>query len=185
MSDDGVGPVEIPSATFPLIVYISDWIRYTRSQLRRTYTAILYADGDTDVQWVRVPAVRHFHGAVTVKDLDYMRWIDCARTGEATVDLDAQMCKVDRFPFDEPSDLDHSYTIIVADQSTDGPAIQPYNALINRWIPELDTPWLGNVLVIKHGVKSRNPRINSMTASDTALVKAVVKRVIRDRLVGY
>ncbi|KAJ7130148.1 hypothetical protein C8R44DRAFT_871985 [Mycena epipterygia] len=184
LSDDDDGAVEIPGATLGLILYVADLVRYTRSQFRRNYAALLYADSDTDVQWVRVPGVHQCHGAVTVNDLDYMRWIDCGRSGEASVDLDTQSRKVDRFPFDEPSDLDHSYTIIVADQSTSGSAVQPLNALVNRWMPELETPWRGNVLIIKHGVRTRKPRIIGMTPSDTALAKAIVKRVIRDGLVG-
>jgi hypothetical protein len=86
--------------------------------------------------------------------MDTTHFTDCYHNGiETSLNVGQTSLHVDRFPFDEPNDLLHSYTIVVASQRSSGHNIQPLNNMINHMVPGLVTPWRGNVLVFKHGPK--------------------------------
>ncbi|KAJ7214777.1 hypothetical protein C8J57DRAFT_1732641 [Mycena rebaudengoi] len=151
---------------------------------RRTHWGWVFPDGDGNARsWARVPVIAGLDKAHTTDDLETELWISCGRDGGvASYDLDRNTVKVDRFPFDEPRPLPNAFSLIISSQHVAGPNVQPINRLICRLIPDLPVPWRGNVLVIKHGATKNKPFIN-LTREDTALVEAIVKRVLRDGLV--
>ncbi|KAJ7259001.1 hypothetical protein C8J57DRAFT_1643763 [Mycena rebaudengoi] len=151
---------------------------------RRTHWGWLFPDGDGHGtrSWARVPVVAGLNVAATTDDLDTELWISCGRDGGvASYDLDRNTIKVDRFPFDEPRTLSNAFSIIISSQHAVGSDVQPINRIINRLIPDLPVPWRGNVLVVKHGATKSKPFIN-VTREDSALVEAIIKRVLRDGL---
>ncbi|KAJ7323243.1 hypothetical protein DFH08DRAFT_969323 [Mycena albidolilacea] len=82
--------------------------------------------------------------------------------------------RIDRFPFDEPRDLKHSYSIVVASQDQHGLFLYPENALVNKLEPDLEQAWRGNVLVFKHGTKQSKVIVN-IADSDVTFVEAILK----------
>ncbi|KAJ7751855.1 hypothetical protein B0H14DRAFT_3513061 [Mycena olivaceomarginata] len=112
-------------------------------------------------------------------------WIDGGRGGfEGTNDASLTRIHVDRFPFNEPRDLKHSYTIAVASQDQHGMFVYPQNHLVRDLEPGLLEPWRGNILVFKHGSTASKAIVN-ITDEDVALVEAILKRVLRDGLIEY
>ncbi|KAK7001759.1 hypothetical protein R3P38DRAFT_3216046 [Favolaschia claudopus] len=147
----------------------------------------LYPDGWSVGRrvWVGIPVCLGLKDARKATETEFALWIDTARGGiRGTLNGNVSSIRIDRFPFDEPRDLKHSFTVIVAEQ-TDGERFEyPENRLINELVPELPAPWRGNVVVLKHGSTSAKKIIN-IVETDVALVEAIIKRVIRDGLVGY
>ncbi|KAJ6495818.1 hypothetical protein C8R47DRAFT_1064862 [Mycena vitilis] len=169
---------ELPPMTWDLIRYTRAMIHpgptvafsYPRvypptniDQNTKTVKALLLPDGryvDGWV-WVRVPVHHGLDRAFDVDEVDTDLWFDaCRGTGESTSDLTNRSFQIDRYPLDEPCDLEHSYTVVVASQRTDGPFIYPVNMNLKRLIPDLDTPWRGNVLVFRHGKTSNKVLVN-------------------------
>ncbi|KAJ7323344.1 hypothetical protein DFH08DRAFT_817917 [Mycena albidolilacea] len=72
---------------------------------------------------------------------------------EGTSNAALTSVRIDRFPFDEPRDLKHSYSIVVANQDQHGLFLYPKNTLVNKLEPDLKQAWRGNVLVFKYGTK--------------------------------
>jgi hypothetical protein len=139
---------------------------------------LLYPDGNTLNQqyWVKVPVIHGLARAQKITELEAEMWIDSGRGGlEGTSDASLTSIHIDRFPFDEPRDLKHSYTIAVASQDQHGMFSYPRNRLINQLAPDLLEPWRGNILVFKHGSKPAKEIIN-ITDNDIALVEAILKR---------
>jgi hypothetical protein len=96
-----------------------------------------------------------------VDDLDTDIWFDAGRgVGQASSDLTDRSFQVDWYLLDEPRDLTYSYTIVVAPQHTSGANVHPVNHLVNGLVPELVTPWRGNVLVFRHGKTANKVLIN-------------------------
>jgi hypothetical protein len=146
----------------------------------RTQYAFLFPDGVylTHHMWARVPVVHGKDVGYIVDNMETELWLDATRGGSAPMDdLDINSFTVRRFPFDEPCDLEHYYTVVVTDQSTEGPDVYPINLTITKMIPDLGQPWRGNVLVFKHG-KSAGNRIISVEREDVSLVAAIVKRCV-------
>ncbi|KAF8209811.1 hypothetical protein K438DRAFT_2058800 [Mycena galopus ATCC 62051] len=83
----------------------------------------LYADG-AEIHaplWVRVPISRGLKPAYTAMQTDAKIWINTARGGfQGTVNGASTSIQIDHFPFDDTTDLEHSFTFIVADQRHDG-----------------------------------------------------------------
>ncbi|KAJ6590745.1 hypothetical protein B0H10DRAFT_2197629 [Mycena sp. CBHHK59/15] len=152
----------------------------------RVQTAWMFPDG-TDIGcriWVRVPVTLGHTRAYSIEDMESDMWIDCGRGADGpSSDMISRSIKILRFPFDEPRDLVHPFTIVVASQRRTGADVYPPNQLINQLVPELTEPWLGNVLVFKHGKSKRQPIIN-ISDRDSSLVEIIVARVIWDGLVG-
>jgi hypothetical protein len=139
---------------------------------------LLYPDGNTLNQqyWVKVPVIHGLTRARKIMELEVDLWIDAGRGGfEGTSDASLTSIRIDRFPFDEPRDLKHSYTIAVASQDQHGMFLYPRNRLVNQLEPNLLEPWRGNVLVFKHGSKPSKEIIN-ITDNDVALEEAILKR---------
>ncbi|KAJ7126124.1 hypothetical protein C8R44DRAFT_874497 [Mycena epipterygia] len=169
-----------------LIHFMRHSIKYTMTSSAKVKSAWLYPDGDIINQrmWVRVPCVHGVKRACTVEDMETEKWIDCARGASTNAtDYGRLSLTVHRFPFDEPVDLEYSFTIVVASQRFEGPNVYPVNDIINAMVPGLTRPWRGNVLVFKHGKTAAKPIIN-IQDEDTTFVKILLKRVLRDGLVG-
>ncbi|KAJ7715697.1 hypothetical protein B0H14DRAFT_3522547 [Mycena olivaceomarginata] len=153
----------------------------------RLQTGLLYPDGNTLHQpyWVKAPVIHGLKRARKITELEVDMWIDGGRGGfEGTNDASLTSIRIDRFPFDEPRDLKHSYTIAVASQDQHGMFVYPENQLIRGLEPGLLDPWRGNVLVFKHGSTASKAIVN-ITDEDVALVEAILKRVLRDGLIEY
>ncbi|KAJ7301335.1 hypothetical protein DFH08DRAFT_963421 [Mycena albidolilacea] len=149
----------------------------------RLQTCLLYPDGNTlDKRfWVKVPVIHGLERARKVSELETDLWIDAARGGfEGTSDASLTSVRIDRFPFDEPCDLRHSYSFVVANQDRHGLFLYPENALVNKLVPDLAQPLRGNVLVFKHGTNKSKAIVN-ITDDDVALVEAILKR---DGIIG-
>lgn len=102
-------------------------------------------------------------------------WIDADRGGfEGTNNASLTSVHINHFPFDEPCDLKHSYTIAVAPQDQHGLFLYPCNRLINDLEPDLLEPWRGNILVFKHGSTPSKAIINIMD-NDITFVEAILK----------
>ncbi|KAK6975075.1 hypothetical protein R3P38DRAFT_3238209 [Favolaschia claudopus] len=154
------------------------YVRDKKPAWRRSQSAWLFPDGSVIGQkvWVKVPVCRGRTRAFKATHMEIGLWMDVARGGSiGTVNGENRSIRIDRFPFDEPQDLKHSFTIVVADQSSDQPTTYPQNMLINGLVPELTQPWIGNVLVFKHGTTAMKGIIN-LKDEDSALVEAIVKR---------
>jgi hypothetical protein len=125
---------------------------------------------------VKVPVSQGLERANKVTELEVDLWIDAGRGGfEGTTDAALTSIRVDRFPFDEPRDLKHSYSIVVASQDQHGLLLYPENALVNKLEPDLEQAWRGNVLVFKHGTKQSKAIVN-IADSDVTFVEAILKR---------
>jgi hypothetical protein len=139
---------------------------------------LLYPDGNRlhHRYWVKVPVIHGLKRARKFTELEADMWIDGGRGGfEGTNDASLTSIRIDRFPFDEPRDLKHSYTIAVASQEPHGMFVYPQNRLIRDLVPDLLEPWHGNVLVFKHGSTASKAIVN-ITNEDVALVEAILKR---------
>jgi hypothetical protein len=78
--------------------------------------------------WARVPLHKSTLRARTVDELDVDIWFDAGCSiGEASSDLTGRSFLIERYPLDEPKDLTHSYTIVVAPQHTIGANVHPIN----------------------------------------------------------
>ncbi|KAJ7607069.1 hypothetical protein DFH06DRAFT_1149542 [Mycena polygramma] len=147
----------------------------------RKQAAWLYPDGDQIGRrvWVRVPVVRGLTRAYWPDQLETDMWIDGGRGGSGpTTDVSQHCFLVDRFPFDEPQELDYAFWIVVADQRTWGPDVHELNTIVNRLVPGLAHPWRGNVLVFKRGKGGPGkPRpIVNISEEDGTFVEAILKR---------
>jgi hypothetical protein len=144
----------------------------------RLQTGLLYPDGNTLNQqyWVKLPVIHGLKHARKITELEADMWIDRGRGGfEGTNDASLTSIRIDWFPFDEPRDLKHSYTIAVASQDQHGMFVYPENRLIRGLKPGLLEPWHGNILVFKHGSTASKAIVN-ITDEDVALVEAILKR---------
>ncbi|KAJ7500710.1 hypothetical protein B0H11DRAFT_2225109 [Mycena galericulata] len=176
----------LPGMTWERVFRLVDVVKDAVYGWKRTQYAWLYPDGHLKRGglWACVPVVRGHKYAYDVDHMETELWLDATRGhGGPTTDLDRTSHTVHRFPFDEPCDLPHSYTVVVMAQRSSGHGLDPINFNIVSMVPELELPWRGNVLVFKHG-KGLRPRIISIQREDIALVDAIVKRVIRDGLCG-
>jgi hypothetical protein len=101
---------------------------------------------------VKVPVVHGLKRGRKITELEADMWIDGGRGGfEGTNDASLTSIRIDRFPFDEPRDLTHSYTIAVALQDQHGLFIYPRNRLIG----DLE-PWsVGTMAWKRPGVQAR------------------------------
>lgn len=114
--------------------------------------------------------------ASTVDDMDTDLWIDAGRgAGSAVVDNSSLSLNITRFPFDEPSDMRYTYTVVVTTQRESGGLVHEVNHFINALIPDLPKPWRGNVLVMCHGRQPGSPIIN-MADGDEAIVEAILRK---------
>ncbi|KAJ6489225.1 hypothetical protein C8R47DRAFT_1071589 [Mycena vitilis] len=157
-----------PTSILPEMDY--DFVQYTRDAIAseagihsKTVKAILIPDGTALSRWVwtRVPLHAGIQRAYTVDEVDTDVWFDAGRgAGTATSDLTNRSFQINRFPLDEPSDLKHSYTIVVAPQHTVGSHVHPINHQINALVPTLGVSWRGNVLVFRHGKTANKVLIN-------------------------
>ncbi|KAJ7098747.1 hypothetical protein B0H15DRAFT_797415 [Mycena belliarum] len=106
--------------------------------------------------YVRVPLISGVIRAHDIQDVDCDMWMDAGRgRGEAAEDISGRVFRIDRYPLDEPRDLDHSWSIVVTHQDTRGPNAHPLNFHINSLVPDLAEPWRGNVLIFRHGRTSK------------------------------
>ncbi|KAJ7301289.1 hypothetical protein DFH08DRAFT_827696 [Mycena albidolilacea] len=143
----------------------------------RLQTGLLCPDGNTLHKrvWVKAPVSQGLERAMKVSELEVDLWIDAGRGGfEGTNNAALTSIRIDRFPFDEPRDLKHSYSIVVADQDQHGLFLYPENALVNKLEPDLKQAWRGNILVFKHGTKPTKAIVN-ITDSDVTFVEAILK----------
>ncbi|KAJ7177871.1 hypothetical protein C8R46DRAFT_1212609 [Mycena filopes] len=151
----------------------------------KTIQAILIPDGLIMSKWcwIRVPRLAGVGQPRHVDDLNVDLWIDCLRgSGEATSDLTGRSFQIDRYPLDEPENLEHSYTVVVAPQHTVGPHVHPLNHLINGLVPGLEEPWRGNVLVFRHA-KTPSQAVIPMEWKDWNAVEMILKTVFREKIV--
>ncbi|KAJ7917303.1 hypothetical protein B0H13DRAFT_1870484 [Mycena leptocephala] len=165
----------------PMDWAIMDLVRQDVEAMKKfqpvSHTALLFPDCLSAWEWVQVPLVAGIVKVFSVDDVNSDIWLNTHRGGgKATDDSAANTIRIDRFPFDEPCDLDHSYSIVTTSQRDTGPNVHPINVTISSWIPELHRPWRGNLLVFKHGKRAGKPLI-SVTSEDTVIVKAIIKRV--------
>ncbi|KAJ7652649.1 hypothetical protein DFH06DRAFT_1330750 [Mycena polygramma] len=142
-----------------------------------THAAWLFPDTDSNERvWVRVPVVVGLEKVFSAGEMDADVWLSAGR-GEmgAAMNYLANCIRVERFPPDEVSPLDHFYSIVVTSQRDTGSSVHPVNYLISSWLPDVERKWRGNVLVFKHGKRAGNPII-SIAREDEAIVKAILKR---------
>ncbi|KAJ7130162.1 hypothetical protein C8R44DRAFT_872000 [Mycena epipterygia] len=159
------------------------------------FKAMLIATNSTGYRLVRVP-VRH--GAklrpghtTIIEDLDLTPWIDPGSSVAAsTLDLDELTHTVHRFPRDSLIILNHPYTVVVAPQGFNLAVAEedrhPINRIVNRYVPGLQLPWRGNVLVLKHGSSAIEGRtaVIDMTITETALARVIALRAIEEGCIG-
>ncbi|KAJ7086505.1 hypothetical protein C8R44DRAFT_893570 [Mycena epipterygia] len=176
----------IRDMTWVFIDYVRFLIKSTSPGYARIQSAWLFPDG-VEVNrrlWVRVPVVKGLSRAYSATEMETELWIDAARgVAAGTMDGDLTSIRIDRFPFDEPIDLKHSFTIVGADQNFCGRHKYPVNNILADMVPDRAVPWRGNLLVFKHGKTAKKPIIN-IDDNDSALVEAIIKRVLRDDLIG-
>ncbi|KAJ7612374.1 hypothetical protein DFH06DRAFT_1147294 [Mycena polygramma] len=161
-------PSRPPTSALPEMDY--DFVQFTRDTIAneagtrsKTVKAILIPDGTAILRWVwaRVPLHAGIQRAHTVDEIDTDVWFDAGRgVGTATSDLTNRSFQINRFPLDEPNDLKHSYTIVVAPQHTVGYHVHPVNHQINALVPTLGVSWRGNVLIFRHGKTANKVLIN-------------------------
>ncbi|KAJ6495749.1 hypothetical protein C8R47DRAFT_1069598 [Mycena vitilis] len=178
--------VELDPMEWDFISYTRDRIQCEATNQSKTVKALLIPDGNSIRQWVwvRVPLHPGIKRAATVDELDVDIWMDAARgMGNASSDLTGRSFQINRFPFDDTKDLDHSYTIVVAPQHRCGAHVHPVNSLINRAVPDLINPWRGNVLVFRHGKKGNKAIIN-VEEKDWTAIEWIVSAVFRKGVVG-
>ncbi|KAJ7090428.1 hypothetical protein B0H15DRAFT_800340 [Mycena belliarum] len=123
-----------------------------------TVKAWLIPDGLSINQHVvaRVPLMPGVRRAQNMDEVDFEMYFDAGRgIGEAADDASERIFRIDRYPLDEPRDLDHSWSIVVAPQDSEGPHSHPVNHYIGALVPELAMPWRGNVLIFRHGRTSK------------------------------
>ncbi|KAJ7201233.1 hypothetical protein B0H12DRAFT_1244284 [Mycena haematopus] len=169
-----------------LVVWTREQIELTQTGDSKTVKAILIPDGGlmSHWVWVRVPVHAGLRRALTVDHINTDIWMDASRgAGSATSDLAGRSFQIDRYPLDEPRDLTHSYTIVVAPQHTEGHHVYPENALINKLVPELDKPWRGNVLIFRHSKTAAGFVIN-MEERDRTAVEWMLSTVFRKGIVN-
>jgi hypothetical protein len=107
-------------------------------------------------------------------ELNTDMWMDAGRgSGCTTSDLTNRSLQIDRFPLDEPEDLTHAYTIVVAPQHTVGADVHPVNHTITRLLPDTVAPWRGNVIVFRHGKTASKVMIN-LEERDTVAVQMIL-----------
>ncbi|KAJ7603759.1 hypothetical protein DFH06DRAFT_1151636 [Mycena polygramma] len=154
---------ELPQMSWFNVDFTRELIASEKVIRSKTVKAILVPDGQVFANWIwaRVPLHADIQRAESVDELDTDIWFDAGRgAGAATSDLSNRSFQVDRFPFDEPNDLKHSYTIVVAPQHIRGANVHPINHQINALVPGLREPWRGNVLVFRHGKTVHKRLIN-------------------------
>ncbi|KAJ7266040.1 hypothetical protein C8J57DRAFT_1510990 [Mycena rebaudengoi] len=156
-----------------LINYARHMINIAIPSYPRLQAAWLFPDG-TRVRrrvWVRVPVIRGFKRAASAVEMDTNLFMNSTRSGPRynSFDIGKSSICIDRFPFDEPVDLVHSFTVIVCPQHVEGVDVHPINHLITELIPDLAHPWRGNVLVFKHGSTASKNIINISEADGTFL----------------
>ncbi|KAJ7811366.1 hypothetical protein B0H13DRAFT_2383933 [Mycena leptocephala] len=159
-----------------LMSFTKNLIRAEETEGSKSVQAVLIADGSAISQWiwVRVPLHRGIRRARNVDEVDVDIWLDAGRgAGEASSDLTGRSFQIDRYPLDEPSDLEHSFTIVVAPQHTSGANVHPVNRQIGRLVPQLVTPWRGNVLVFRHGKTTSKVMIN-VEEKDWGAIKMIL-----------
>ncbi|KAJ7250520.1 hypothetical protein B0H12DRAFT_1234399 [Mycena haematopus] len=138
---------ELPDMHWAFVQWTREQIQLANTDDSKSTRAILIPDGRsmTHWVWVRVPLHPGMRRGLTIDDVNTDVWIDASRgTSSATSDLTGRSFQINRYPLDEPRDLAHSYTIVVAPQQTEGPNVHPENHLINKLVPELEKPWRGN-----------------------------------------
>jgi hypothetical protein len=141
-------------------------------------TCLLYPDGNSLHQhfWVKVPVIHGLTRARKITKLETDMWIDTSRGGfEGTSNASATSVRIDRFPFDKPCDLKHSWSIVVTRQDLHGLFLYYENTLINNLVPDLERPWRGNILVFKHGTTESKAIVN-ITDNNVMLVEVILKR---------
>ncbi|KAJ6604141.1 hypothetical protein DFH09DRAFT_1067899 [Mycena vulgaris] len=166
----------VPDMQWTYIVFVRNYIRDIRPPFEKTQKAWLYPDGDVmhNRVWVDVPVKRGARKAFTVDDMETEMWMDCGRgAGDPVSDFTDYSVHVTRFPTTSPVDLRYTYSIVVASQRTSGGLVHAVNDYITNLVPGLDSPWRGNVLVFKHGVRDGHPIIN-ITESSGELVDAIL-----------
>ncbi|KAJ7075048.1 hypothetical protein B0H15DRAFT_956864 [Mycena belliarum] len=130
---------------------------------RNSVVAWLIPDGG-QVQkrvWIKVALHEGVRRAQTIDDVDLDMWFDAARGfASPTVDMTGRTIRIDRFPADAPSNLQHSYTFVFTGQNTTGPNVHPVNLAIQKWAPDAERPWRGNVLVFRHGSTPKKVFVN-------------------------
>ncbi|KAJ7446252.1 hypothetical protein B0H11DRAFT_2249066 [Mycena galericulata] len=132
--------------------------------------------------WIKTPVKRGALRAFSVRDLETDLWMDCGRgAGTAINDTRALTLNIRRFPFDKPSDMKYTYTIVVTSQRTNWGVVHPENDYINRLAPERTVPWRGNVLIYRQGCTAAKPIIN-MSRGDEQLMEAILRKVFREDL---
>ncbi|KAJ7331504.1 hypothetical protein DFH08DRAFT_814824 [Mycena albidolilacea] len=132
----------------------------------RLQTCLLYPDGTRLHQryWVKVPVVHGLKRAQKITELEADMWIDRGRGGfEGTNDASLTSIRIDRI------NTDSLYTPETASSGTSSPGLLE--------------PWRGNVLVFKHGSTASKAIVN-ITDEAVAFVEAILKRVLRDDLIG-
>ncbi|KAJ7910219.1 hypothetical protein B0H13DRAFT_2329495 [Mycena leptocephala] len=145
---------EIPAMNWHFVSFTREQIYAEDTVGSKTVQAVLIPDGGVISKWVwaRVPLHHGVQRAHSVDDLDTDIWFDSGcGIGQASSDLTDRSFQIDRYPLDEPKDLAYSYTIVIAPQHTSGSNVHPVNHLLNELVPELATPWRGNILIFRHG----------------------------------
>ncbi|KAJ7623956.1 hypothetical protein DFH06DRAFT_1340282 [Mycena polygramma] len=178
----------VPRPTEVLNEMTWDHVEFTREQINRdttagckTVKAILIPDGQimNNWVWIRVPLHPGVRKAATVHELDTDVWIDAGRGSSGpSYDRTGRVFQINRFPFDEPEPLQHSFTIVVAPQNTTGPNVHPINVKINRRVPSLEEPWRGNVLVFRHSSQQNKPLVN-VEEKDCTVVECIITTAFR------
>ncbi|KAJ7623950.1 hypothetical protein DFH06DRAFT_1340274 [Mycena polygramma] len=176
---------ELPSMAWEYVNFVRDQIELTSVETSKTVKAVLIPDGLAIPHWVwvRVPLHAGIRRAIDVHEVDTDVWIDCGRgISPASYDRTGLVFQINRFPLDEPRDLQHSFTIVVAPQDTTGPHVHPINHLITRLVPELDAPWRGNVMVFRHS-KTANHWIVNVKERNCTGIEWIISAVFRRGIV--
>ncbi|KAJ7741063.1 hypothetical protein B0H16DRAFT_1728703 [Mycena metata] len=168
----------IPAMGWDFIHFVRNTLNAVRPVFVRRQAAWLFPDG-SDINrrvWIRVPVAQGKTRAYHPSELETGFWLNCGRGNNAPVSDSATNCiLVQRFPFDEPIDLEYGFFVVVTDQDTDGPSVHPVNELVTRLVPDRPQAWRGNLIVFKRGKGKGKPIIN-ISDRDSTFVEAVIKR---------
>ncbi|KAJ7131655.1 hypothetical protein C8R43DRAFT_1133602 [Mycena crocata] len=146
------------------------------------FDALLIPSASSGSRLVPVPARFGFiptEDVARIDDLEINAWIDPGMSQSASsLDLAVLSQVVKRFPIDNPVLLSNAFTVVVAPQHYNSAVHyvdrHPPNKNVERKVPGLSKPWMGNVLVFKmSGRGTSGQGVVNMNESDRALARSI------------
>ncbi|KAJ7101430.1 hypothetical protein B0H15DRAFT_943755 [Mycena belliarum] len=175
----------LPMCTDTLRAAITARLHQHRPPYAGFITGLLFPTGEEESVLVIVPIRLGLDAARTPHDLDVAWYIPVGPSLNASsIDREVTSTTITHWPFDCDRALVNPFTIVVAPQTFAGQretrSTHPPNVCINNLVPGLRIKWSGNVLVFL----SDHTGVRNLTEHDVALATTIVRRVVREGLVG-